>query len=78
MDLSSDLAVEDTTADAVELNLVIGLTLGQRENRDLPIIQAPFGTNGSRVTALAVRVGSGHKEPSSDPGPNNLLWQECQ
>ena len=70
MDLSSDLAVEDTTADAVELNLVIGLTLGQRENRDLPIIQAPFGTGGSRITALAVRVGSGHKEPSSDPGPN--------
>ena len=37
----------------------------------LPIIQAPFGTGGSRVTALAVRVGSGHKEPSSDPGPRS-------
>jgi hypothetical protein len=29
-----------------------------------------FGASGSRVTALAVRTGSGHKEPSSDPGPN--------
>ena len=34
----------------------------------LPIIQAPFGTGGSRITALAVRVGSGHKEPFFRPG----------
>ena len=47
-----------------------------KKGRCLPIIQAPFGTGGSRITALAVRVGSGHKEPSSNPGPN-LHQQEC-
>ena len=45
----------------------------------MPADQQPqhhFGTGGSRVTASAVRTGSGHKEPSSDPGPDPH-WQEC-
>ena len=64
--------VGDVDGGEVGLDAVGGCVDGRvgSEAAGLPIIQAPFGTGGSRITALAVRVGSGHKEPSSDPGPN--------